>query len=324
MPAHTSKLSKSKWNNVPNNWRVLINSDVDRLIVQACRRSQNKEWSGLVFFDRQGDDFIVRDITYDDHGTNTFTKFTWQGEHTITVYEKRPLFFGHIHMHPHGMGTQPSSIDDEMLYDGSERMKYFMMLIVNLEGTYSARIGFRYQEEERVITLGSEEITLPACTKFYVADLEVVVEADEDLDRRISDVMARKAEKEKRKAAKLNKAGSKSVSGKSVSKSSWDNLSLWDDEVDDDEFNATDIIRLFITGTNHYSMTLTYALTIPTSQAWAELIGDIETLAETLDAYGLLDDAILTLNNTDSPRAVTLIKALEPFTIKQLSNGTTQ
>lgn len=194
MTTAASKSSSVDWCNIDTGWQVIIPKEVDQRITRVCQRANNLEWSGLISFKREDHRFIIDDFTIADLGSAGYTSFLWDSSHSMFMSQKaaQGFYFGHIHMHPPGMSTSPSSIDDNMLIEGAEGFDYFMMLIVHVTGNNSCRIG--WMNEEPVKEFAFEGETIPVVKpytnkRFYCTELDVIREGlDSDEDRRMDNL----------------------------------------------------------------------------------------------------------------------------------------
>lgn len=120
----------------------------------------NFEWSGELITREEGtindlDDWkiICEDIYLADIGSGAYTSYTVDkgGFKSIDIVEMYDKFDGlmegthkahHIHSH-HNMSAFFSSTDKEQLHDRALCSNYFLMLIVNFDGQYCAKVAFK-------------------------------------------------------------------------------------------------------------------------------------------------------------------------------------
>jgi hypothetical protein len=130
---------------------VNIPSKIFSDIYYLHSKYQGKEWSGHLYFTKQGDidnpseliidikEFILLDI-----GTVGATEIDPSGEQIIDMYEKRPQVLtmkqGLLHTH-HNMKTFFSGTDTSTLLENAANYPFFLSVIVNNAGDTIAKIS---------------------------------------------------------------------------------------------------------------------------------------------------------------------------------------
>lgn len=122
-----------------------------------CAKSPDTEWSGVLFYEIEGDfdsdnfKIICRDFLLNDVGSSTFTEFDDKGQAIDYIAEKPELmscYFGLTHSH-NRMATFFSGTDTSTLQKEGFDRNNFVSLIVNNEGTYSAAITRKVEYTEK-------------------------------------------------------------------------------------------------------------------------------------------------------------------------------
>ena len=115
-------------------------------------RTGTKEWSGMLMYEvlkgsiAKPSQFILRakHIFLMDIGTASYTEYETD-EDIVDLYDNvegsMEMKTGHIHTH-HNMSTFFSGTDKSELMDNVDKYNYYLSLIVNFEGNYSAKVAF--------------------------------------------------------------------------------------------------------------------------------------------------------------------------------------
>ena len=113
----------------------------------------NVEWCGILFYEQlEGElkdpaNLVIeaRDIYLMDIGSHSYTAGSINGDNVIQMYESIPnadrMRQGLIHTH-HTMTTFFSGTDMDELHDNTELHNYYVSLIVNLKGEYTAMLSY--------------------------------------------------------------------------------------------------------------------------------------------------------------------------------------
>lgn len=127
------------------------------------RKVGSKEWSGELITREEGTindldswKIVVEDIFLADIGSPGFTgyevdKGSFKSSDIVELYDAYPdlmegkLKLQHIHTH-HSMAAFFSGTDWENLEDRSTISNYFLMLIVNFDGKWCAKVGFKAEK----------------------------------------------------------------------------------------------------------------------------------------------------------------------------------
>lgn len=155
----SNNLEKNKQKSLENNlnlfytlqiYDLVIPEDVENKIKFLCKKINNIEWSGILFYTKEGNfednsiKFKCLDIFPMDIGDATTTSFEMTSDVVSYMTGNTNLlqpnvYQGLIHSH-HSMATFFSSTDTNTLQvEGSEN-NHFLSLIVNNAGTYTAKI----------------------------------------------------------------------------------------------------------------------------------------------------------------------------------------
>lgn len=202
----------------PDIFKIIITEPVEKKIRFLCNSLKNIEWSGVLFYRISGafeDDSLTIsciDIFQMDIGASAYTEFTMSPD-VIAYMTSHPellekgVYQGLIHSH-HNMSTFFSGTDLNTLKSEGKDTHHFVSLIVNNEGTYTARITRKCKirracEEVYCYTTWENEVkeSVEASDKEEEVlewfDLAVTVESlpieDEELVDRLNELKAIKA-----------------------------------------------------------------------------------------------------------------------------------
>lgn len=164
---------------------LIIKKDCLEKIEYICKEIHYTEWSGILFYKVNGDltnlntlSFDVLDILPLDIGTQAATSYQY-GDEYIEYIASHPeyimdntIFEGHIHSH-HSMGTTFSGTDMTELRESAELRNFFVSLIVNNAGKYSAKLGVK----EEVTSNITEKIS------FRNFNVDIVTESNKVEDK---------------------------------------------------------------------------------------------------------------------------------------------
>jgi hypothetical protein len=137
------------------------------------RKCGKFEWSGELITREEGsveslDDWkiICEDVYLVDIGTSAYTEYEvnkggFKAVDIIEMYEQFPGLLENTHKNQHihshqSMKTFFSSTDSENLHDRAIASNYFMMLIVNFDGEYCAKVAFKAKQARK----GNTTLTL--------------------------------------------------------------------------------------------------------------------------------------------------------------------
>jgi hypothetical protein len=156
----TLSLDKLQLSNKP---KLLLTKKVADQIDYLHKKCGEVEWSGELITSEKGTlndldewQIIAEDIYLVDIGVKAYTEYEvdkggFKAADIVDMYEKFPdletgkLKNHHIHSH-NSFGTFFSSTDWEQLNDRSLVSNYFLMLIVNFEGKYCAKVAFKAKQ----------------------------------------------------------------------------------------------------------------------------------------------------------------------------------
>lgn len=140
-------------------YKLIVPEKVEEKIRYLLRKFPSTEWSGVLFYTHQGSfekgDLVVtcEDIFPMDLGNATYTEFSMSEDVAAYMADNIELFDcnnGLVHSH-HCMTTTFSGTDMETLQTEGNDTNCFVSLIVNNEGTYSAKITRKVQSKSEVI-----------------------------------------------------------------------------------------------------------------------------------------------------------------------------
>lgn len=214
-----SKGKTSSSRNLPmvklNSKAVLkITEDFNYLIKYLCNRINSVEWSGILFYETEGDVNSAEGVTitpvdiYPMHkGSSGYTEYDFS-EEVFDYYDQHPdrfgMKYGHIHSH-NNMKSFFSGTDNQELVDNCVNHAYYVSLVVNNANEMVARIAIpgKREVEGTVKYLFSgvlgNLISIPTNTKqdenvMYYIDMEIekeTVAIDELFVKRVDVLMTR-------------------------------------------------------------------------------------------------------------------------------------
>ena len=143
--------------NLSSSYKMIITDKVERIIRFICEKVWNVEWSGVLFYEVDGnfeDNSLVvtcKDIFLMDTGSTGYTEFDMSPD-VITYMTKKPELLdckmGLVHSH-NNMSTFFSGTDQNTLQEEGNERNHFVSLIVNNEGTYTAAITRKIKYKEK-------------------------------------------------------------------------------------------------------------------------------------------------------------------------------
>ena len=132
-----------------SSFKLIIPAEVEAKIRHMCSVIHDVEWSGILFYTHEGnfedDNFVAtcKDIFIMDVGNSTYTEFKDSCD-VINYRALNDLLDENIHeglIHSHNnMSTFFSGTDNATLVEEGTNCNHFLSLIVNNEGSYTARI----------------------------------------------------------------------------------------------------------------------------------------------------------------------------------------
>lgn len=176
-----------------------INQKVEKIIRHICKEIWDTEWSGVLFYNIKGtfsdDNITVEcvDILPMDIGEKTYTEFAVSPD-IISYMTENPKLLdcktGLIHSH-NSISTFFSGTDLSTLEEEGKLRNYFVSLIVNNKGDYTAaitqkldaKISYSYLDTDSVVKEDFEDDT---DTVVYYYPLEVNVEFPKDIFDKIN------------------------------------------------------------------------------------------------------------------------------------------
>lgn len=142
----------------PSTYKLIVPEDVEEKIRYLIHKFPHTEWSGVLFYSHTGsfetDDLVItcRDIYPMDLGSAGFTEFKMTPDVSHYIAENIDLFdceIGNIHSH-HTLGAFFSGTDESTLQDGGNDVNCWLMLIVDTQGKYVARITRKVKVEKEI------------------------------------------------------------------------------------------------------------------------------------------------------------------------------
>jgi proteasome lid subunit RPN8/RPN11 len=146
---------------------ILISKEV-LSIITYFHSKEKVEWSGSLFYSVQSgsiedpDNLVLKAeyIHLMDIGSSAYTEFDMSADLFMSVFENNPsleeklmggeLRIGYVHSH-HVMQTTPSGTDTDELLSNSKHFPYYLSLIVNYSGNYSARIAIKGKYQKKTL-----------------------------------------------------------------------------------------------------------------------------------------------------------------------------
>ena len=131
---------------------LILPNDIITQINYLHGRVGNTEWSGMLLYDVVSGNpanpktFVLKakHIFLMDIGNGVYTEYEPDGD-IIDIYDNvenaMEMKTGHVHTH-HTMSTFFSGTDISELNDNVDKHNYYLSLIVNFEGKYSAKVAF--------------------------------------------------------------------------------------------------------------------------------------------------------------------------------------
>jgi hypothetical protein len=186
-------LPRLEFSNQP---KLVITAPLRKQINRLHSRVGNKEWSGELITRQEGkitdlSKWMVygEDIFLNDIGTGTLTEYTagagaWKQVDIMDLFESFPGIMDgskknhHIHTH-HSMGAFFSGTDWHNLEERASSANYAIMLIVDFQGTYKAKVAFKANVTTPGTPAGDRVISLANNVDGFI-DFTLPVEATED------------------------------------------------------------------------------------------------------------------------------------------------
>ena len=208
--------------NLKKTVKVIVSDTVLDQIKYLCNKIHRVEWSGVIFYDTEGDihdidNFIItlKYIYLMHKGSGGATDYMFSEELVGFRMDNAPEALkwkiGHIHSH-HSMQAYFSGTDEDEMKLNSEFHNYYLSVIVNNRMEIVGRVGFRGEIQETVYTCvrGDGELyKLNANTKQltmfqYNADISTSIDdsVEKSFKERLDTIKERKADEEKQ-ATKL-------------------------------------------------------------------------------------------------------------------------
>ena len=144
-----------------HNPKLILSQEIVYQILYLHRKVGAIEWSGMLYYSVKSGTIkepsslilVAEHIFPMDKGTGTYTEYE-ADDSIIDFFEEVPdameMKLGHIHTH-HTMSTGPSGTDISEIQDNLKHHNYYLSLIVNFKGDYTAVIGIEVESEGRQI-----------------------------------------------------------------------------------------------------------------------------------------------------------------------------
>jgi proteasome lid subunit RPN8/RPN11 len=146
--------------NTELSYKIIIPESVEKKIRFLCKEIHNIEWSGVLFYDVEGNfedgSLLVKclDIYQMDIGNGAYTEYTMNP--SVATYmldhDLMTAYQGHIHSH-HSMAAFFSGTDTNELRDGGKDTNHFVSLIVNNAGKYVAGITRKIESTSTIVEI---------------------------------------------------------------------------------------------------------------------------------------------------------------------------
>jgi proteasome lid subunit RPN8/RPN11 len=144
--------------NTELSYKIIVPEYVERKIRLLCREIHNIEWSGVLFYDVEGNfedgSLVVKclDIYQMDIGNGAYTEYTMNPSVATYMLDHNLMtaYQGHIHSH-HSMAAFFSGTDTNELRDGGKDTNHFVSLIVNNAGKYVAGITRKIESISTIV-----------------------------------------------------------------------------------------------------------------------------------------------------------------------------
>lgn len=205
--------------------KLIIRENVKKKIDILHREFGNNEWSGVLFYNKLEGSISdpstyvaeVVDIYPMDKGSAAYTEFNFTGEEMLLMADRVDAYMtsrtGLLHSH-HNMRAYFSGEDMDELHTNVENYSkngsYYLSLIVNFEEKYVAKIVKLIDVPASKITIDEEgedasHIQTFSKQMMLSIDLDIEIENtlhDEDLMKRIAELVSADEEKKRLAAAK--------------------------------------------------------------------------------------------------------------------------
>jgi len=144
--------------------KVIIPEGIKHKIKYSCSQINSNEWSGMIFYDVDGDindpanmTIHIKEIIPWHKGSGTYTEYDFTkipAEKIMKIYEDNPELsnydgYGNIHSHVN-MSVFFSGTDTSTLVDMAEDFNFFLSVIVNNNYDVIAKVSAVIQEEGRI------------------------------------------------------------------------------------------------------------------------------------------------------------------------------
>lgn len=195
------------------NVRLILTADFLASVTYMHNLYGNNEWSGILLYNRLSGEDITNFVFKAEAvyplalGSAAYVEGGQErGElDVMQMYDEVPssmeMRSGFIHTH-HSMDTFFSTTDNDELIQNADKYDFYLSLIVNFSGRYTARVAFLGESEERKVSFrsvtGKESFfTLPKDKCIYYTDVDIEFEIPEFVANRFNSLL----EDEKKKKA---------------------------------------------------------------------------------------------------------------------------
>jgi proteasome lid subunit RPN8/RPN11 len=172
--------------------KIILSKELQAQILYFHSVVGDLEWSGPLYYTivegsvEDLDTLVVKAeiMLPKDVGTSGYTEYT-MGPEVMDFYDRYPqammMKIGHIHTH-HSMNTFFSGTDMSELHDNAPNHNYYVSLIVNHKGVYSAKVAINGEVDKTMSYKGTNgsliKESLSPSNILMTADMEIEFEQD--------------------------------------------------------------------------------------------------------------------------------------------------
>ena len=207
----TQNKVKPKIYNLKGDIKTFIPKKVMSQIQYLCTRIHDVEWSGILFYDTQGDidnpsnfKIIIKHIFLMHKGSAGYTEYDYDEEvvgFRMDNPESLKWKIAHIHSH-NNMKSYFSGTDMDELVENSEFHNYYLSIVVNNRNEIVGKVGFRGAGVDNAIyecnTGNGNPYKLSAATNktiqfVYDCDIEIedAINVGEDFEKRTTAIITK-------------------------------------------------------------------------------------------------------------------------------------
>ena len=186
--------------------KIIVSPLLVAQIQHLHEKCGQEEWSGILLFRpiqenlAEPDKFLaVAEAVYPmNHGSSGYTEYDYTPEELFDMYDRYPLAdpqngnykwkMGHIHSH-HSMATFFSGTDSQELKDNADKYQYYVSLIVNFNGKYTAKVAYIGETERAVKVKGFKSFRTTPQEVLVTFDLEVKYKLDDWFEDKVKEIV---------------------------------------------------------------------------------------------------------------------------------------